>query len=59
MADISAPPRPSWCDEEEEVSERGNLGERTGNSRKRGKDRQNDVSYFSLCLFWLTDFVNL
>lgn len=44
MADISIPPRPSWC-VEEASSEASGLDDAkpSGGSRKRGSDKQNDV----------------
>ena len=37
MADVVAPPRPDWCNEEE------NFKSERPSDRKRGRDTQNDV----------------
>ena len=45
MADIEAPPRPLWCTEEDgsELEHSSEDSKSSGSSRKKGRDRQNDV----------------
>lgn len=48
MAEISAPPRPSWCTELE--GEVASDESRLSGTVKKGRERQNDVSPFLPCL---------
>lgn len=52
MADIHAPPRPSWCNEED-ISEPENSEDKSSANRKKGRDKQNDVGNEVLVVYRL------
>lgn len=54
MADIGVPTRPAWCNEEHTPEAEKSMDDKTTATRKRGKDKQNDVSaMFSTSLLLL------